>query len=320
MRRAARIELSPEERADLTALVQARTTPQRVAFRARIVLLASAGRTNRAIADELGTSPGTVRRWRQRFRGERVPSVEHDAPRPGRPPKLSGATVAEIVRATRESRPPGGRAWTTRSLARAFGVSRSTVHRVWRSQRLGPDDRLRPAPDRSTGFIDRISDFVGLYVDPPERAMVFLVDSRPAGVGGPSAGRAERPVERRDRSAQFLRFLRSVERESPPEFDLHLVVDQLWTSAVPSVQRWLARHPRVVLHFLPGGAPGANPLDRWVTELAAKRIGPGSAGSVVRLNRAIRTEPGGPPGSARPFVWTATSREIRRRVRSSPIR
>jgi transposase len=321
MRRAALVRLLPDEREDLLALVHGRTTPQRVAFRARIVLRAAEGIENRRIAEELGSSPATVALWRGRFLAERVPGIEQDAPRSGRPPKLSEALEERIVRTTVETRSPDGAAWTSRSLAAAVGVGRSTVLRVWRRHHLPERPAgARPPPTPGIGFVDKITDFVGLYLDPPERAMVFLVDERhpPPGQGpGRPGGRAAAAAP--DRSAHFLRFLRAVDRESPKEFDLHLVVDQLWTSGSPTVQRWLARHPRVVLHYVPGGPAGPSLVDRWVDALASKRIGPGSFPSVVRLHRAIRAHAESGEDRRRPFQWTATSREIRRRSRRPTI-
>lgn len=315
MRRAPPVHLSADEREELVALVQGRTTPQRVAFRARIVLGAADRRQNRQIAGELGTTARTVALWRQRFLAHRTPGILRDAPRPGRPTRLSDETVERIVRTAREGRAPSGAFWSIRTLASALGVSRSTVQRVWALHHLSRVDRSRPRAVEGTGFIDRVSDFVGLYVDPPERALAFLVEERPdpsPGPGAPDRRAASGPS--RDRSVAFLTFLRSLERESPSDQDLHLVVDQLWTSGAPSVQRWLARHPRVILHVVPAGRAGPNLLDRWVGALSEKRIGPGSPPSVIRLHRAFQAH----AGSRRPFVWTATAAEIRRRARRAP--
>jgi transposase len=293
----------------------------RVAFRSRIVLRAAAGARNHDIANELHTSPGTVARWRRRFLVQRVPGIERDAPRPGRPPSIPASSIQALIRATLERSAPDGSPWTARSLARAMGVSKTTVHRLWQARRIRP--RGSSSVDRSSPseFVDRVTDFVGLYLNPPERAMAFCVDEK----GRTSAlDRRERDAIRRvpepDRGAQFLSFLQAVDRETPPGFELHLVLDRLLAPTSPTVQRWLVRHPRFSLHFIPADATRPNAIDRWFGEFTKKRARGPSFPSVARLRRSIQSHLGSSGFLAGPFVWTATSDEIRSRAGRPIIR
>jgi transposase len=310
------VRLLRGERARLRALAGSSTSPARLARRARLVLLAAEGRTDRAIAAALRTDPGTVARWRRRFLMQRLPGIERDAPRSGRPPSIPTSKIQVILRSTLGRRPAGGGYWSARSLAREVGVSKTTVQRVWREHGIEPRraaETFRPNP--GMGFVGQVSDFVGLYLDPPERAMVFTVDekARPGTLQARDRRSAAR-VEERRRGAEFRAFLQSVERETPRGQELHLLVDSRLTPYDPEVRRWLARHPRFFLHFVPPRAEGANPLERWFAQVTRKRVGRGTSPSVARLQRAIRDHLAVPGGSRGPFVWTATAEEIRARL------
>jgi transposase len=316
MRRAPEVRLVRGERARLLALAESAATPRRLAQRAQIALLASQGRSDRLIAGELGTDPGTVARWRRRFLVQRLAGLLKDAPRSGRPPTISTSKIQVILRSTLGRRPPGGGYWSARSLAREVGVSKTTVQRVWKAHGLEPrraTETFRPNP--GAGFVEQITDLVGLYMDLPERAMVFSVDARthsPSRVA--RARRAESEAEERRRGREFLAFLHAVDRETPRGLDLHLLVDSRLTPAEPEVHRWLVRHPRFFLHFVPPGPGRANVMERWFAQFLRRRVGPQAFPSVARLHRAIRDHFASQGGASRPFVWTSTAEEIRDRT------
>jgi transposase len=209
VRRAPEVRLLRGERARLGALAGAAATSPRLAQRARIVLRAADGESDRDIATALATDPGTVARWRRRFLMQRLPGIARDAPRPGRPPSISTATIQVILRSTLGRRPPGGGFWSARTLARAVGVSKTTVQRVWKAHGIEPRraaETFRPNP--GMGFVDKVTDFVGLYLDPPERAMAFAVDERARGSGlGTQERRAITAYEDRRRGLEFRAFL-----------------------------------------------------------------------------------------------------------------
>ena len=315
MRRAPEVRLLRGERARLTALADSDATPPRLARRARLVLRAAEGRSDRDIAVELGTDAGTVARWRRRFLMQRVPGIERDAPRAGRPPSIPTSTIQVIVRSTLGRRPPGGGFWSARTLAREVGVSKTTVQRVWKSHGIEPH---RPAetfrPNPGMRFVNKVTDFVGLYLDPPERAMVFAVDQRARASGLAAKERqAISSYEDRRRGLEFRAFLQAIDRETPPGLDLHLLVDSRLTPSDAEVRRWLVRHPRFYLHFVPSGPGGASALDRWFAQFTRPRASGSAFPSVQRLRRAIRDHLALPDARGRPFIWTAIADEIRDR-------
>ncbi len=318
MRRAPPVRLSREERRQLTAWVQAHTTPQRRVFRARIVLRAAEGAQNREIAEELRTTPGTVALWRRRFLTQRIPGIEKDAPRPGRPPVIPTSTIQAIVRSTLGRKPSNAAYWSARSLAKDMGVSKTTVQRVWKSHQLEPrraaeSFRRNPGPE----FVRKVTDFVGLYLNPPERAMAFSVDERARGSAlRPSERRAIFEFQERSHAAEFCAFLQTIDRETPRELDVHLVVDNRVSPTAPEVRRWLVRHPRFYLHLLPSEGSAPTLLDRLLGEFTKKRVRSGTLPSVARLHGAIEHHFTTLKGGRRPFVWTATGDEIRARASS----
>ena len=320
MRKATPIQLSRLERRLLRSLTSDGSTPPRVAFRAQIVLQAATGAENIEIAEELHTNPGTVALWRRRFLAQRIPGIERDAPRPGRPPAIPASSIQALVRATVERKAPDGKPWTARSLARATGVSKTTVHRVWQARGISPQGSGGPAPARRSDFVDRVTDFVGLYLNPPERAMAFCVDEQGRTMSLDRRERAAiRALREPDRGAQFLSFLQAVDRETPKGLDLHLVLDRLLAPTSPKVQRWLVRHPRFYLHFLPADSTRPNAIDRWFGEFTQKRVRHGAYPTVSRLHRSIRSHLGAGGSLAGPFIWTATADEIRSRTHGPSI-
>jgi transposase len=321
MRIAPPIHLSREERRRLRFLVQSLATPSRVVLRTRIVLRAAEGAQNRQIAKELRTNPGTVALWRRRFIAQRVPGIEKDAPRTGRPPAIPPSSIQDLVRATLERRAPTGEPWTTRSLARAMGVSKTTVSRIWTARHIRPLGSGGEQPRGQSEFVDRVTDFVGLYLNPPERAMAFCVDENARTV---SLDRRERnaiaALREPDRGARFLSFLQAVDRETPKDLELHLVLDRLLPPTSPKAQRWLVRHPRFHLHFLSVDVGRANLIDHWFGEFTKKRIRASAFPSVARLHQAIQAHLGAGGTFSAPFIWTATTDEIRSRGQDQPIR
>jgi len=315
VRKAPEVRLLRGEKARLSALAASAATPPRLAQRARIVLRAADGATDRAIATELASDPGTVARWRRRFLMQRLPGIEREAPRSGRPPSIPTSTIQVILRSTLGRRPPGGGFWSARSLAREVGVSKTTVQRVWRVHGLEPRRAAETfRPDPGMRFVDRVTDFVGLYLDPPERAMAFAVDrrARASGLQGPER-RAIASYEERRRGLEFRAFLQAIDRETPRGLDVHLLVDSRLTPSDAEVRHWLVRHPRFYVHFVPGGSGGGHVIDRWFAEFTRRRAGRTAFPSVARLRRAIRDHLALPDGGGRPFLWTATSDEIRDR-------
>ena len=299
----------------MATLAASAATPPRLVQRARIVLLAAAGRSDREIAAEVATDAGTVARWRRRFLMQRLPGIERDAPRPGRPPSIPTSTIQVILRSTLGRRAPGGRFWSARSLARDVGVSKTTVQRVWKAHGIEPRRAAETfRPDPGMRFVDKVTDFVGLYLDGPERAMAFAVDERTRTPGlGPRERKVMAAYEDRQRGLEFRAFLQAIDRETPEGLDVHLLVESRLTPADPELRRWLVRHPRFYLHNVPSGPGGANVIDRWFDQFTRQRVGRATFPSVLRLRRAIRDQLATPGGRSRPFVWTAMREEVRDR-------
>ncbi len=316
MRRAPPIQLTRDERRRLTRLVGDRAARPRVALRARIVLRAAEGAENGTIATELGSNPGTVALWRRRFLTQRIPGLLQDAPRPGRPPAIPTSTITAIVRTTRGRAPPDAPYWSARRLAAATGVSKTTVQRVWKAHQIQPRRPEAAADGRSDlRFVEKITDLVGLYLNAPERAMVFAVDEKAKGSLLPLRDRRSiSEVAERSRAHEFRAFLQTIDRETAKDLDLHLLVDRLLAPATPEVGRWLVRHPRFHLHFLPPAGAGPDLIERFLAGVSKKRILSTTFPSVARLHRAIRAHFGTPGASSQPLVWVAAGEEIRDRL------
>jgi len=345
MRVAPPVLLVDGERQQLTRWAQSRTAPLRLVQRARIVLRAAEGAQDREIAEELGTNRLTVARWRRRFLSSRLRGLEKDAPRPGGPPSVPERTVRAIVEATLHETPPAATHWSTRSMARRFGVSHMTVKRIWEAYRLQPHRVERFKFSTDPRFEEKLRDVVGLYLNPPEKALVICVDEKtqiqaldrtqtilPIRPGLPERRTHDyrrhgttdlfaalsvlegkvvaAECHRRHRAQEFLQFLRAIERNTPRGLDLHLVLDNLATHKTPEVQRWLLRRPRVHFHFVPTGSSWLNQVERWLNDLTDKRIRRGTFRSVPELCRALYAYTENWNQNAEPFVWTATADEI----------
>ena len=337
------VELSDDERARLESWVQRRSSAQALALRARIVLLAADGLKNTEIAARLGIDHATVRKWRSRFAARRLEGVL-DEPRPGRPRTISDEQVEEVIVRTLETTPKDATHWSTRSMAREVGLTQSAVLRIWRAFGLQPHRQETWKLSKDPQFIEKVRDVVGLYLDPPERAVVLCVDEKsqiqaldrtapilPMLPGTPerathdykragtsslyaaldiSTGKVIGRLHSRHRAIEFKQFLATLDREVPAEFAVHLVLDNSSTHKTPAIRRWLAAHPRFILHFTPTSSSWLNLVERWFAELTTKKLRRGAHRSVRQLNTDIRAWIDTWNDDPRPFVWTKTADQI----------
>jgi transposase len=337
------VELSDDERAQLESWTRRRTSAQALALRSRIVLLAADGLRNTEIAAELGIHRNAAGKWRARFLEHRLDGLT-DEPRPGRPRTISDEQVEEVVIKTLETTPKDATHWSTRSLAKEVGLTQSAVQRIWRAFGLQPHRRETWKLSKDPLFIDKVKDVVGLYLNPPERAVVLCVDEKsqiqaldrsapilPLLPGTPerathdykragtsslyaaldlATGKVIGRLHARHRAIEFKQFLQTLDREIPADLDVHLVLDNSSTHKTPAIQRWLAAHPRFVVHFTPTSSSWLNLVERWFAELTTKKLRRGAHRSVRQLNTDIRAWIDTWNDDPRPFVWTKTADEI----------
>jgi transposase len=337
------IELSDEERAQLEAWTRRRTSAQALAQRSRIVLAAAEGLNNTEIAGRLGVHRNMVAKWRRRFAEHRLDGLS-DEPRPGQPRKISDAQVEEVIVKTLETTPNDATHWSTRSMAREVGLTQSAVHRIWKAFGLQPHRRESWKLSKDPLFVAKVRDVVGLYLDPPERAVVLCVDEKsqiqaldrsapilPMLPGTPerathdyrragtsslyaaldiATGKVIGSLHSRHRAIEFRKFLQTLDRQVPAELDVHPVLDNSSTHKTPAIQRWLAAHPRFVVHFTPTSSSWLNLVERWFAELTTKKLRRGAHRSVRQLNTDIRAWIETWNDDPRPFIWTKTADEI----------
>ncbi|MCA2987541.1 MAG: IS630 family transposase [Gemmatimonas sp.] len=335
--------LSDDERATLHEWTRRRRTAQAMALRARIVLAASTGATNTAIAERLGVVIPTVGKWRRRFLRQRIAGLL-DEPRVGAPRRISDAEVETAIRTTLESRPKDAMHWSTRSLARKLGLSQSTVSRMWRAFGLQPHRVETFKLSTDPQFIEKVRDIVGLYLDPPDRALVLCVDEksqiqaldRTQPLLPMKPGQVERRThdyvrhgtvslfaaldaktgeiigrcEARHRSQEFRKFLDQIDRRVPADLDVHLILDNYGTHKTATIRRWLAKRPRFHVHFTPTSASWINMVERWFGELTRKQLKRGAHRSTDALEDAIMAYIAHTNKDPKPFVWTQTADEI----------
>ena len=347
-RRAVPILLSDQARDTLRTWARARSLPLRVIQRAKIILLAAAGIESQQIAQRVGASRPTVQLWRERFLALRMAGLEKDAPRPGRIPPIGEAKRAAIVEATLHSRPPYATHWSTRSMAKAQGVSEATVRRIWKQHGLRPHRVSTFKVSRDPRFVEKLTDVVGLYLNPPDKALVLCVDekSQIQALDRTQPGLPMKPGRcgtmthdytrhgtttlfaalstldgevigdcmPQHRHQEFIRFLKRIDHQTPPERDLHLIVDNYATHKHPDVERWLGRHPRFHLHFTPTSCSWLNLVERWFSNLTQQRLRRGSFYSVKELIRAIQDYINGHNQNPRIFVWSASVERILMKV------
>ena len=347
-RRASPIVLSTQERTLLQSWARSRTQPLRLVQRAQIILLAADGYQNQEIASCIRTSRPTVQLWRGRFLALRIPGLEKDAPRPGRIPRISSAQVAEIVNTTLHTHPPNATHWSTRTLAGAKGVSEATVRRIWKRHRLQPHRVRTFKLSRDPKFVEKLVDVVGLYLNPPDKALVLCVDeksqiqalqrSQPGLPLKPGrCGTMTHDYKRhgtttlfaaldvldgkvigdcfpRHRHQEFIRFLQQVEAQTTAGLELHLIVDNYATHKHPRVKSWLKRHPRFHLHFTPTSSSWLNLIERWFRELTQNRLRRGSFYAVKELISAIRDYIRNNNQNPHVFVWNASVNSIMSKI------
>ena len=337
------IELSGEERAQLEAWTRRRTSAQALAQRSRVVLLAADGLGNTEIAERLGIGRNMAAKWRARFAGHRLDGLS-DEPRPGRPRTISDEQVEAVITTTLEQTPKDATHWSTRSMAKELGLTQTAVSRIWRAFGLQPhrQDTFKLSTD--PWFIEKVHDVVGLYLNPPERAVVLCVDEKsqiqaldrtapmlPMLPGVPErathdykrhgtsslyaaldlcTGKVIGSLHSRHRAIEFKRFLATIDREVPPGLDIHIVLDNSSTHKTPAIKRWLLAHPRFQLHFTPTSSSWLNLVERWFAELTTKLLQRGTHRSVAALNADIRAWMKTWNDDPRPYVWTKTADQI----------
>jgi transposase len=332
----------------LTAWARAKSLPLRVVQRAQIITLAAEGVLNQDIARQLGISRPTVQLWRERFLGLRMAGLTHDAPRPGRLPRIPARKVRAIVEATLHTTPLAATHWSTRTMADAQGVSEATVRRIWKQHGLKPHLSKTFKLSRDPQFVEKLYDVVGLYLNPPDKSLVLSVDEKsqiqaldrtqpglPMKKG--RAGTMTHDYRRngtttlfaalnlldgnvigdclpRHRHQEFIRFLKKIDAETPSHLDLHLIVDNYGTHKHPRVKNWVDRHPRFQLHFIPTASSWLNMVERWFRDLTDKRIRRGSFCNVRELRAAIEDYVHHHNLKPRVFTWTASAESILAKV------
>jgi transposase len=337
------VVLSDQEREQLEAWARRGKSAQALAQRSRIVLAAAEGLNNTEISARFEIDLKTARKWRSRFAEDRLEGLL-DEPRPGRPRAVTDARVEEVIVRTLESTPKDATHWSTRSMAAEVGLSQTAVSRIWRAFGLQPHRQETWKLSRDPQFIDKVRDVVGLYLDPPERAVVLCVDEKSqiqaldrtapifpmlpstperathdykrAGTSSLYAaldittGKVIGSLHSRHRAVEFKKFLSTLDQEVPRNLDVHLILDNASTHKTPAIQRWLAAHPRFVLHFTPTSSSWLNLVERWFAELTNKKLKRGTHRSVRALNHDIRDWIDTWNENPRPFVWTKTADQI----------
>jgi len=337
------VVLSDEEREALERWARRPKSSQALAFRCRVVLAAAEGRSSKEIAAELCCNANTVGKWRSRFARRGIDGL-HDEPRPGKPRTIGDDDVERVIVKTLEEQPANATHWSTRSMAAATGMSQSAVSRIWRAFGLKPHrtEAFKLSPDPQ--FIDKVRDNVGLYLNPPEAAVVLCVDEKsqiqaldrsapvlPLMPGVPArqthdyvrngttnlyaaldlaSGRVLAEMTPRHRAEEFRRFLNLIDASVPAHLDVHVVLDNSSTHKTASIQRWLKRHPRFTLHFTPTYSSWLNLVERWFAELTTKWIKRGTHHSVRDLVASIRSWITDWNDNPKPFIWHKTADQI----------
>ena len=343
-----RIEVPAFDRERLEALARGRNTPQKVVWRCRIVLLAGEGMGAVAVAATVGKSVLTVRRWRRRYRDKGVDGLLKDATRPPGRKRLSAETVKKVVDMTLNSKPPGATHWSVRSMAKASGISPAAVQRIWKAHGLKPHLTRTFKLSRDPKFTEKLIDVVGLYLNPPDKALVLCIDEKsqiqaldrtqpglPMKKG--RAGTMTHDYKRhgtttlfaaldvktgkvigeclpKHRAKEFLSFLRRVERDTPKHLDLHLIVDNYATHKTAAVKAWLEKRKRVHLHFIPTSSSWLNLVERFFAEITDKAIRRGVFRSVPELQQAIMVYLDAHNADPKPFVWTKSPGQILEKI------
>jgi transposase len=337
------IELTVGEREQLESWSRRPSSAQALALRSRIVLTAAEGLTNTEVAARLGIKRATAAKWRTRFAEDRLDGLT-DEPRPGQPRTITDAQVEEVIIKTLESTPRDATHWSTRSMAREVGLTQSAVHRIWKAFALSPHRQEAWKLSKDPQFVAKVRDVVGLYLNPPERAVVLCVDEKsqiqaldrtapilPMLPGTPqrathdykrsgtsslyaaldiTTGTVIGSLHARHRAVEFKKFLQTIDRAVPDELDVHVVLDNSSTHKTPAIQKWLIAHPRFVVHFTPTSSSWLNLVERWFAELTTKKLRRAAHRSVRQLNTDIRAWITTWNENPRPYVWTKTADQI----------
>jgi putative transposase len=335
--------LTPEQHEQLEGMASSRSLPAGLVSRARIILLSASGKTNLQIARQMGLTNATVGKWRRRFLEQDVSGL-HDELRPGRPRPISDERVARLVRKTLETKPQDGTHWSIRQIAAETRVSKSTVHRIWQAFGLEPHRQKHFKLSTDPFFVEKVRDIVGLYLNPPENAVVLCVDEKsqiqalertqpmlPMGLGyvegvthdyrrhgtttlfaalDTAKGKVLTQCRRRHRHQEYLGFLREIEKNVPETLHVHLIVDNYATHKHPRVKRWLVARPRFHVHFTPTYASWLNQVEIWFNRITQQAIRRGTFRSVKELVEKIDQYVRATNTHAQPFVWTATADSI----------
>jgi putative transposase len=339
----AALVLRPQQREQLESLASSRSLPAGLVTRARMILMSAAGINNQEIARQLRTTKTTVGKWRRRFLERDVTGL-HDELRPGRPRPIGDEQVAQLVRKTLDSKPRDGTHWSLRRIARQTRLSKSTVHRIWQAFGLQPHRQRHFKLSTDPFFVEKVRDIVGLYLTPPEDAVVLCVDEKsqiqalertqpmlPIGLGyvegvthdyrrhgtttlfaalDAAKGTVIAQCRRRHRHQEYLDFLREIDKNVPSELDVHVIVDNYATHKHPRVKRWLAARPRFHVHFTPTYASWLNQVEIWFNRITQRAIRRGTFRSVKELVAKIDQFVQAENTTAHPFAWTATADSI----------
>jgi transposase len=340
----AELVLTVLEREELERYARRPKTAQALALRSRIVLESATGAANTEVAARLGVTVQTVGKWRGRFVERRLAGLV-DEPRPGQPRKITDEHVEDVIVRTLETKPPdGGTHWSTRKMAAATGLNQTAVSKIWRAFGLQPHRVEQFKLSTDPLFIEKVRDIVGVYLDPPERAVVLCVDEKsqiqaldrtapilPLLAGVPerrthdykragtstlfaaldiATGQVIGSLHQRHRAIEFKKFLQTLDREVPDDLAVHLILDNYATHKTPAIQKWLARHPRFVLHFTPTSASWLNLVERWFAELTERKLRRGTHRTVAALNTDIRAWITTWNNDPKPYVWVKTADQI----------
>jgi transposase len=348
MRVAPKIELAAEEKSTLSEWANGRKTQVRIAERARILLMASEGKQDLAIAATLGITPKKVARWRKRFLSKGLPGLKKDAPRPGRTPTIKSEVVVEIIRRTTQETPASATHWSTRSMAAAVGVSGSTVLRIWHAHGLKPHRIESFKLSNDPQFSEKLEAIVDLYLNPPEQAMVLCVDEKsqvqaldrtqpglpmkPGRAGtmthdykrygtitlfaalNAASGKVISLCQPRHRHQEWIKFLRLINDATPAGKELHIIADNYAAHKHFKVERWLKRHPRFHVHYTPTSSSWLNMVERYFRDLTENRLRRGVFRSVLELIEALDAYVDRHNDHPKPFIWTAKANDILAKV------
>jgi transposase len=347
-RNAPSIVLTEQERTLLESWMRGRSLPHRQVIRAHIITMAADGTANQDIARMMEVSRPTVQLWRERFLALRVAGLEKDAPRPGRKPRISAKKIKAVVEATLHSKPLNATHWSTREMGKVQGLSEASIRRIWKQHNLKPHLIETFKLSRDKHFVEKLHDVVGLYMNPPDKALVLCVDEKsqiqaldrtqpmlPIRPGIPARqthdykrhgtttlfaalsmldGHVIGDCMPRHRHQEFIRFLKKIDAEIPSELTLHLIVDNYGTHKHPRVKAWLLRHPRFQLHFTPTSSSWLNMIERWFRELTDKRIRRGSFYNVRALIASIMEYLNNHNQNPHVFVWSAPAERIMAKI------